>query len=94
MAELVTFVRQYDLARVRALLASKETDVNATCAVTVRHVEPVGTPELYQPDLTEVSSCLVCTHPVLFVMRCPCCHRAHCTIRMLCLRLHDQGTWT
>jgi hypothetical protein len=54
MNELVAFVRQADVERVRAILSSKETDVNVVCAVTARHVEPSGTPVAYDPTPSEV----------------------------------------
>lgn len=54
MNELVCFVRQGDVARVTSLLASKATDINAVCPVTVRFVEPAGSPVAFAPHEGEV----------------------------------------
>ncbi len=54
MLPLVCFVRQGDVSRVQETLALKETDVNAMCFVTVRFVEPRGTPQAYAPHEVEV----------------------------------------
>lgn len=54
MNHLVCAVRQGDVPTVRTLLDDKATDVNAMCPVTVRFVEPAGSPTPYAPHEAEV----------------------------------------
>lgn len=59
MLALVNFVRQGDVARVRELIQSKDTDVNAISPVTVRYVDPKGGPTPYTPQEEEVGAALL-----------------------------------